>query len=182
MRWGSRWAVARREDGYWDLPARTILLLMALYVVYQVFVSEWLEGRLVAFVDWLVAFVDWLVRLGGYGLSNIVFGVLVGAICLVLLDRVRSRQRGLEAKGDLDPPKPPFDYTTGSRGSLWLGWAAGLIGWGAGAAMLLHGSLALFVIGPVIGTAAILWGRQELAHAKVMDARRGAPPETAGRP
>lgn len=167
--------MARREDGYWDLPARTILLLMALYVVCQVFVSEWLEGRLVAFVDWLV-------RIGGYGLSNIVFGVLVGAISLIVLDRVRSRQRGLEAKGDPDPPKPPFDYTTGSRGSLWLGWAAGLIGWGAGAVMLLHGSLALFVIGPVIGTAAVLWGRQELAHAEVMDARRGAPPETAGRP
>ncbi|MUN63661.1 hypothetical protein GMA12_10970 [Kocuria sediminis] len=37
----------------------------------------------------------------------------------------------------------------------------------------------VFVIGPVVGTTAVLAGRMEFAHARAMDARRGMPPSTA---
>ena len=50
----------------------------------------------------------------------------------------------------------------------------------AGFVILAAGYPQVFIIGPVVGTTAVLAGRMEAAHARTMDARRGMPPAVAG--
>lgn len=58
-----------------------------------------------------------------------------------------------------------------------MGWAFGIITWVATLAWLVFvGVGSAMTFGPILGTT-ILWvGRMEMAHARVMDARRGQPP------
>ena len=63
---------------------------------------------------------------------------------------------------------------------MWLGWTAGVVCWVVGFVILAAGYPQVFIIGPVVGTTAVLAGRMEAAHARTMDARRGMPPAVAG--
>lgn len=66
-----------------------------------------------------------------------------------------------------------------SGGQVFLLWLAGFVVWVAGFVILAAGYPHVFVIGPVVATAAVLAGRMELTHARAMDARRGMPPALA---
>lgn len=150
---------------------QVFLLWLAGFVVW-VCAVDWVEARMAGFVDWLVS-------IGGYGLSNAVFGALVGAGCFALLEITRRRLHRVEIEGDPEPINPPYDYETTARPSVWSGWTAGVVCWVAGFVILAAGYPHVFVIGPVVGTAAVLAGRMELTHARAMDARRGMPPALA---
>lgn len=151
---------------------RFFLLSIAAFLVWF-YASDWLW-------DLLASFADWLVSIGGYGLSNAVFAALVGAGCFAGLEITRRRMRRVEIEGDPERINPPYDYETTARPSVWLGWTAGVVCWLAGFVILAAGYPHVFIIGPVIGTTAVLAGRMEAAHARNMDARRGMPPAVAG--
>ncbi|MEX5307591.1 hypothetical protein RF644_17740 [Kocuria sp. CPCC 205258] len=151
---------------------RLFLLSIAAFLVWF-YASDWLW-------DLLASFADWLVSIGGYGLSNAVFAALVGAGCFAGLEITRRRLRRVEVDGDPEPINPPYDYETTARPSVWLGWTAGVVCWVAGFVILTAGYPHVFIIGPVIGTTAVLAGRMEASHARAMDARRGMPPAVAG--
>jgi hypothetical protein len=151
---------------------RVFLLWLAGFVIW-VYTVDWIETRMVGFVDWLVS-------IGGYGLSNAVFATLVGAGCCAGLEITRRRLRRVENEGDPEPINPPYDYETTARPSVWLGWTAGVVCWVAGFVIPAAGYPHVFVIGSVVGTTAVLAGRMEIAHARAMDARRGMPPAVAG--
>lgn len=151
---------------------QVFLLWLAGFFVWA-YTADWVEARLVAFVNWLVS-------IGGYGLSNAVFAALVGAGCFVGLDVTRRRLRRIETDGDPEPINPPYDYETTARPSVWLGWTAGVVCWVAGFVILAVGYPQVFIIGPIVGTTAVLAGRMEASHARAMDARRRMPPAVAG--
>jgi hypothetical protein len=155
-----------------DMPGGWVFLLGVVGFFVWFYASDWLW-------DLLASFVDWLVSIGGYGLSNAVFAALVGAGCFALLEITRRRLHRVEADGDPEPINPPYDYETTARPSVWLGWTAGVACWVAGFVILASGYPHVFIIGPVIGTTAVLAGRLELTHARAMDARRGMPPAVA---
>ncbi|MUN64907.1 hypothetical protein GMA12_17470 [Kocuria sediminis] len=87
------------------------------------------------------------------------------------------KHRRLETEGDPDPLPAPYDYQTQAQAGLFMGWAFGIITWAATVAWLAFvGVGAALTFWPILGTT-ILWaGRMEMAHARVMDARRGHPP------
>lgn len=151
---------------------QVFLLWLAGFFIWT-YTADWVEARLVGFVNWLVS-------IGGYGLSNAVFAALVGAGCFALLEITRRRVHRVEVEGDPEPINPPYDYETTARPSVWLSWTAGVVCWVAGFVILAAGYPHVFIIGPVIGTTAVLAGRMEAAHARAMDARRGMPPAVAG--
>ena len=104
----------------------------------------------------------------------------MGAGCIALLEITRRRLHRVEIAGDQEPINPPYDYETTARPSVWLGWTAGVVCWVAGFVILAAGYPHVFIIGPVIGTTAVLAGSMGLTHARAMDARRGMPPAVAG--
>ncbi|MFF0989620.1 hypothetical protein [Kocuria nitroreducens] len=59
-------------------------------------------------------------------------------------------------------------------------WWWGIGAWAGTLAWLVFlGPAPALVLGPVLGTTLVLYGRLERAHAQVMDARRGLPPAPA---
>ena len=58
-----------------------------------------------------------------------------------------------------------------------MGWAFGIITWVATLAWLIFvGVGAVLTFWPILGTTLLWAGRMEMAHARVMDGRRGQPP------
>lgn len=168
--WGWLMGIRSKVEG---LSGGWVFLLWLVGFFVWTYISDWIDALLTGFVDWLVS-------IGGYGLSNAVFAALVGAGCFAILEATRRRQRRIEADGDPEPINPPYDYATTARPSVWLGWTAGVVCWAAGIALLATGYPHVFIIGPVVGTTAVLAGRMEFTHARTMDARRGIPPAVAG--
>ena len=122
-------------------------------------------------------FRSWLVATGGYGFSNAIIGLLTLGGCFIGVQRLHVKHRRLETEGDPDPLPAPYDYQTQAQGGVFMGWAFGIITWVATLAWLVFvGVGSAMTFGPILGTT-ILWvGRMEMAHARVMDARRGQPP------
>ena len=151
QRWQFRW---------WWIPA---------YFIGYMILGELLEASM-----------GWLIATGGYGLSNAVVGLIGLAFCFVLIQRTHVRHRKLEADGDPEPLPASTDYVTQAQPGFFMGWGIGVIAWAGTLAFLASfGPAPAVVLGPVIGTTAIIAGRMEMAHAKVMDARRGRPPAAA---
>lgn len=124
---------------------------------------------------------NWLVAIGGYGTANAVVGLLALTLCFVFVQRMRVKQLKREAEGDPDPLPEPYDYETQAQAGFYGGWIVGVAAWTAGAVLLVFaGPAGPWVLGPIIGTTAVVAGRMELAHARVMDARRGRPPAPHG--
>lgn len=90
--------------------------------------------------------------------------------------RGRAKQLRLETEGDPDPLPAPYDYETQAKVGFYAGWLFGAAAWAVTVVLLLFaGPTGPWVLGPVVGTTAVVAGRVELAHARVMDARRGGP-------
>jgi hypothetical protein len=149
---------------------RTWLWWGGFYLLSYVVLPRVLEGAL-----------EWLVATGGYGLSNAVVGLLALGFCFVLVQRTRVTHAKREAEGDPDPLPRAYDYTTQAQAGLFLGWAFGVLAWAGTLAWLaLVGPGSMVVLGPVLGTTAVIAGRDAMAHARAMDARRGGGRGTAG--
>lgn len=73
-----------------------------------------------------------------------------------------------------------YDYVTQARAGLDLGWGAAVLGWAIPLLLIFVGPLSALTSAPIIGTSALIYGRTEMTHARVMDARRGKPPAVAG--
>lgn len=140
----------------------------------------WIPAYFIGYIvldQLLRAGLNWLVATGGYGLSNAVIGLLGLVLGFVVIQRTHVRHRKLETDGDPEPLPAPYDYVTQAQPGLIMGWVVGVIAWAGTLAMVFFfGPASAVVLGPIIGTTAIIAGRMEMAHAKVMDARRGRPP------
>ena len=144
---------------------------------------KWLWG-LGAWLFWFIvadelveAALAWLVATGGYGFSNAIIGLLTLGGCFIGIQRLHVKHRRLETEGDPDPLPAPYDYQTQAQGGVFAGWAFGIITWVATLAWLIFvGVGAVLTFWPILGTTLLWAGRMEMAHARVMDGRRGQPP------
>lgn len=142
-------------------------------------VAAWFLWTFVA-DDLLEAALDWMVAIGGYGFSNAVLGLLTLGVCFIAIQRTHVKHARLEAEGDPDPLPAVYDYTTQARAGLYLGWGAAVLGWTIPLLLLVFvGPLSALTPAPILGTTMLIYGRMEMAHARVMDARRGKPPAVA---
>ncbi|MEX5299289.1 hypothetical protein RCG67_10980 [Kocuria sp. CPCC 205292] len=146
--------------------ARTWLWWIAAWFLWTFVADEVLEAAL-----------DWMVAVGGYGFSNAVLGLLTLGVCFIAVQRTHVKHARREAEGDPDPLPAAYDYVTQAQAGLCLGWGAAVLGWALPLLLLiLLGPASALSPWPVLGTTALIHGRMEMEHARVMDARRGRPP------
>lgn len=125
----------------------------------------------------LEAALDWMVAIGGYGFSNAVLGLVTLGVCFIGIQRTHVKHAKSEAEGDPDPLPAVYDYVTQAQGGVFMGWGAAVLGWAIPLLLLIFlGPASALSPWPILGTTALIHGRMEMAHARVMDARRGSPP------
>lgn len=147
-----------RKAWRWALP-------LVVYFFVSTFLDDWIADRFTTSMHALVS-------IGGYGLSNLVVGLLVGTACHVCYVLYQRKLLDLQVNGDPEPLRPPYDYQTQAQAGLWLGWLGGVGCWILGAAMLFLWYPAAWVFGPIVGTTLIVAGHRRMAHARIMDAQR----------
>ena len=114
----------------------------------------------------------WLIATAGPVLSNVVLGIPVLVLAVLRLWRQRREYRRLEAQGDPEPLRPPFEYEPSAQGTRSFSWVIG------GGFLLLtlalawSGNYSFLAPGLIVGLMLMLLGQEEVRHARAMDARR----------
>lgn len=145
---------------------RTWLWWFAAWFLWTFVADELLEAAL-----------DWMVATGGYGFSNAVLGLLTLGVCFIGIQRTHVKHSKLETEGDPDPLPAVYDYVTQAQGGVFFGWGAAVLGWAIPVLLLIFlGPASALSPWPILGMTALIYGRMEMAHARVMDVRRGRPP------
>ena len=113
----------------------------------------------------------WFFAVTGPVLSNVVLGVPVVVIAVLKLRSQRRAYRKIEADGDPDPLRPPFEYEPSAKGARSFTWVIGggfLI---LNLALAWSGTYSFLVPGLIVSVMLLAMGQEEVRHARVMDAR-----------
>ncbi|WJZ68412.1 hypothetical protein [Kocuria rosea] len=113
----------------------------------------------------------WLIATVGPVLSNVVLGIPVLVLAVLRLWGQRREYRRLEAQGDPEPLRPPFEYKPSAQGTRSFSW---FIGGGfllLTLAMAWAGNYSLLIPGLIVRLTLMLLGQEDVRHARAMDAR-----------
>lgn len=113
----------------------------------------------------------WLIAAVGPVLSNVVLGIPVLVLAVLRLWGQRREYRRLEAQGDPEPLRPPFEYEPSAKGTRSFSC---VIGGGfllLALALAWTGNYSLLIPGLIVSSMLMVLGQEDVRHARAMDAR-----------
>ena len=145
---------------------RVILIVMLVLVVGW----RWIDDQVMA----------WLVEAGGYGLSNAVTGAVAAGLSVLVLGVTGRQHRLLETDPGPETLGDPRSFTPGAKRMRLMMWVLGAGTWALPILLISRGDYATLLPWPLFGATLVVLGYLEVAHARIMDDRRGSSPAPAG--
>ena len=137
---------------------RVILIVMLVLVVGW----RWIDDQVMA----------WLVEAGGYGLSNAVTGAVAAGLSVLVLGVTGRQHRLLETDPGPETLGDPRSFTRGAKRMRLMMWVLGAGTCALPILLISRGDYATLLPWPLFGAALVVLGHLEVAHARIMDARR----------